>query len=176
MTERDVADLSLPLERDPFLRRLLRELAGTLEDVVGLDEAAGYVSVVGSSMGRSIDRDYRRALQVDRLNRSQVAAVLADLKRRIEGEFHVVEESDDRLVLEATRCPFGAYVEGRPSLCMMTSNVFGRIAADNLGYAAVDIEQAIARGDAGCRVVVKLRPGEAGADAREYHGHDSDSG
>jgi len=41
---------------------------------------------------------------------------------------------------------------------MMTSNVFGSIAADNLGYAKVAIEQAIARGDAGCWVVVYLKP------------------
>lgn len=59
---------------------------------------------------------------------------------------------------------------GRPALCMMTSNVFGSIAADTLGYSKVAIEQAIARGDAGCRVVVYLRPtpeAEA-AQGREY--------
>ena len=39
MTE--VAQSNVPLERDVFLRHLLRELAGTLQDVVGLDEASG---------------------------------------------------------------------------------------------------------------------------------------
>ena len=45
---------SLPdpgLERDLFLRTLVRELAGTLESTVGLDEAAGYISVVGRRVG-----------------------------------------------------------------------------------------------------------------------------
>ena len=41
---------------------------------------------------------------------------------------------------------------------MMTTSVFGVVAAENLGYARVDIEEAIARGDAGCRVVVNLEP------------------
>ena len=40
-------ELSLPLERDLFLRGLIRELAGTLQDVVGVREASGYISVVG---------------------------------------------------------------------------------------------------------------------------------
>ncbi len=67
-------------------------------------------------------------------------------------------------------CPFGEKVAGRPALCMMTSNVFGVIAAENLGYAKVAIEESIARGDPGCRVVVYLRPtDEAQAAAgREY--------
>jgi hypothetical protein len=53
---------------------------------------------------------------------------------------------------------------------MMTSNVFGAIAAENLGYAKVELQQTIARGDGGCRVVVYLRPtpeSEA-AEGREY--------
>jgi hypothetical protein len=33
-------ELDLPLERDVFLRTLIRELAGTLQDVVGLEEAS----------------------------------------------------------------------------------------------------------------------------------------
>ena len=33
----DLVAESIPLERDLFLRRLLRELSGTLQDVIGLD-------------------------------------------------------------------------------------------------------------------------------------------
>ena len=33
--------LPIKLERDVFLRSLIRELAGALQDVVGLDEAGG---------------------------------------------------------------------------------------------------------------------------------------
>ena len=148
------------LDRDVFLRRLLRELAGTLQEIVGLEEASGYISVVGAAMGEHIDAEYRRALAVERLSRAQVAAVLVDLKRRIRGDFFVIEETEDRLVLGNRACPFGDFVQGRPSLCMMTSNVFGSIAAENLGYAGVELERTIAQGHAGCRVVVHLRPTE----------------
>jgi hypothetical protein len=88
----------VPLERDVFLRTLLRELAGTLQDVVGLEEASGFFSVVGQRMGTQINDDYKGALSVSRLNRAQVADVLVDLKRRIQGEFFVVEEADDKIV------------------------------------------------------------------------------
>ena len=55
-------------------------------------------------------------------------------------------------------------------MCMMTSNVFGAIAAENLGYAKVELQQTIARGDAGCRVVVYLKatPEAQAAQGREY--------
>ena len=164
-----VQDAVLPLERDVFLRSLLRELAGTLESVVGIEEASGYISVVGAAVGEQIDAAYRSAIHVDRLSKEQVTAVLVDLKRRINGDFYVLEETEDRIVLGNRACPFGAFVEGRPSLCMMTSNVFGSVAAQNLGYARVAIEKSIAAGDAGCRVVVSLTPApEADPHAREY--------
>jgi predicted ArsR family transcriptional regulator len=169
-----VAAAAIPLERDVFLRSLLRELSGALEDVVGIEEASGFISIVGAAIGEQIDATYRKAIAVDRLSREQVGAVLVDLKRRIQGDFYVIDEDADRLVLGNTACPFGAFVKDRPSLCMMTSNVFGSIAANNTGYAHVAIEKAIARGDPGCRVVVTFRPGATPPDeGREYFGTDA---
>lgn len=152
-----VGDLDIPLDRDAFLRTLIRELSGTLEDVVGLQEASGFVTVVGQAMGDQINRSYRAALAVPLLSREQVADVLVDLKRRIQGEFVIVEQNNERIVFGNTACPFGDKVIGRPSMCMMTSNVFGSIAADNLGYAKVELQETIAQGHTGCRVVVHLR-------------------
>lgn len=162
--------LDVPLERDVFLRTLLRELSGALQDVVGLDEASGFVSIVGQRMGEGIDDDYRAALGVDRLDRRQVSAVLVDLKRRIQGDFYVVEEDDEKIVFGNRACPFGDKVRDRPALCMMTSNVFGAIAARNLGWAKVELVETIAEGAPGCRVVVYVRPtAEAeSAEGREY--------
>ena len=164
-----LAHLDVPLERDVFLRSMLRELAGTLQDVVGLDEASGFISVVGQRIGDEVNASYRAALDVPRLSREQVADVLVDFKERIKGDFSIVEQSDERIVLTNTRCPFAEKVAGRPALCMMTSNVFGHVAADNLGYARVELEETIALGAPGCRVVVHL---QAAADdepaGREY--------
>ncbi len=164
-----LAGLDVPIDRDVFMRGLIRELAGTLEDVVGLHDATGFISVVGQSMGDQINADYKAALKMPRLNREQVSAVLVDLKRRIEGDFYIIEETPHKIVLGNRACPFGDKVVGRPSMCMMTSNVFGAIAAQNLGYAKVELQETIAEGHAGCRVVVYLDPSEAEAvEGREY--------
>ena len=150
--------LDVPLERDVFLRELIRELAGTLQDVVGTKQAAGFVSVVGQRIGDKISDQYRAALEVSQLDREQVAAVLVDLKKRIQGTFYLIEESDEKLVFGNGKCPFEEKVIGRPSMCMMTSNVFGAIAAENLGYAKVELQKTIAEGHNECRVVVYLKP------------------
>lgn len=152
-----LAVLDPPMDRDVFLRTLIRELSGTLEDVIGLQDASGFISVVGQKMGRLIDEEYRAALEVPVLSREQVADVLVDLKRRIQGDFYIIEQSDEKIVLGNRVCPFGDKVLDRPSMCMMTSNVFGVIAAENLGYAKVELQETIARGHRGCRVVVYLR-------------------
>ena len=164
------ASLTVPLDSDIFLRTLIRELSGALEDVVGLVEAAGYISVVGATMGAQLDRDYRNAFRVFSLSRGQVADVLVDLKRRINGDFFIIEEDDEKIVLGNRACPFAEKVIGRKSMCMMTSNVFGYIAAENLGYAKVELQKTIAEGHPGCRVVVYLQPTEEAerATGREY--------
>ncbi len=171
-TEISVQRANVPLERDIFLRTLIRELAGTLQELVGLEEASGFISVVGQRMGTQINEDYKSALAVSKLDRAQVAEVLVDLKRRIQGEFFVVEESEEKIVLGNRRCPFADKVIGRPAMCMMTSNVFGSIAAQNLGYAKVMLEETIAQGAAGCRVTLYLKPTREAQEAqgREYLG------
>jgi predicted ArsR family transcriptional regulator len=170
MPQSDIERADIPLERDVFTRTLIRHLAGTLEDVIGVEEASGFVSVVGQRVGDAINGMYRQALMLERLPRDRIADVLVDLKRRIQGDFYVIEQTDEKIVLGNRACPFGDKVLDRPSMCMMTSNVFGVIAAENTGWAKVVLEETIARGSAGCRVVVYLRPSDVAdrADGREY--------
>ncbi len=161
------AALPVDRDRDQFTRELLRELSGLLEETVGLEEASGFISEVGSRIGIQMNGEYREALAIDSLTLEQVAAALVDLKARISGGFRIDSVDQGSIVLTNDACPFGQYVEGRMSLCMMTSNVFGRIAADNLGYARVEIAESIAGGAAECRVTVHLTGDGPG---REYYG------
>ena len=174
---RSVSTLDVSLERDVFLRTLIRELSSTLEDVVGIENASGYISVVGQNIGDWLNSEYKNALAVSELSRKQVAQVLVDLKARIRGDFYIIEEDDEKIVLGNRACPFAEQVLGRESMCMMTSNVFGAIAAENLGYAKVELQETIARGDPGCRVVVYLKPTPESdsREGREYYGDASSS-
>ncbi|MGA2408782.1 MAG: methanogen output domain 1-containing protein [Candidatus Binataceae bacterium] len=170
MPDHTIEESSIPLDRDIFFRSLIRELAGTLEGIVGLKEASGFVSIVGQRIGEAINQYYQDVTETSVFDRSQVAKILVDLKRRIGGDFFIVEEGEERIVFGNRRCPFGEKVIGRPSMCMMTSNVFGSIAADNLGFAKVQLRETIAQGAPGCVVVVHLQPtAEASAvEGREY--------
>lgn len=159
------ADAPIARDRELFLRELVRELAAVLEQTVGLDEAEGFLAKVGNRIGRVMNDEYRAAAGTERLDIARIGAALVDLKRRIDGGFRVVALEPDRIVLQNTACPFGEHVAGRTSLCMMTSNVFGRIAAENAGYGRVELLETIARGDPGCRVVVHFTEGGPG---REY--------
>ena len=165
-----IANIDISLERDVFLRTLIRELSGALQEIVGLEEASGFITLVGQSMGRQIDQEYKSALKVSNLSREQVAEVFVDLKKRIKGDFYIIEQTDEKIILGNRACPFAEKVLGRPSMCMMTSNVFGSIAADNLGYAKVELQETIASGAPGCRVLVYLKPTEEAkeAEGREY--------
>lgn len=167
-----IIDNGLLVDRDRFFLSILRELAGTLADVVGLDQAEGYVSVVGQRIADDMNGRYRQALAVPQLSSEQIGAVLVDLKRRIGGDFEVVQQDDTRIVLRNARCPFGEHVVGRPALCMMTSNVFGSITAANLDYARVELLATFANGDDHCNVVVYLQPTTDGSAlaGREYYG------
>src|SRR3954453_20063435 len=103
-------NVPIPLERDLFLRTLIRELSGTLQDVVGLEEASGFISVVGQRMGDQINEGYQAALEGPTLSREQGGEVLVGLKRRIQGDFHIIEEDDRKIVLGNRPCPFAEKV------------------------------------------------------------------
>lgn len=107
-----ISEFAIPLERDVFLRNLLRHLAGTLQDVVGLQEASGFISVVGQQIGDEINRTYKNALSVSSLSRGQVGEVLVDLKRRIQGDFFIIEENDEKIVLGNQSAQGREYFQG----------------------------------------------------------------
>jgi predicted ArsR family transcriptional regulator len=161
---------------DDFARYLIGNFAQEAQAVLGPEQVKEIVSLIGLGVGEEIEAIVARdlALASTAWDPAALAEVLVELKRRISGDFRVVSVAPDRIVLANGRCPFGAHVVGRPALCMMTSSVFGGIAARHFGYARVDIAEAIARGDAGCRVVLHLKPTNDRAPewSTEYRGRD----
>lgn len=146
--------------RESFLRALVVQLAQAVERLGGPDVAEEAVALVGRDVGGQMEREYRAAKEiVGRLRPDQLADCLVRLKHAIEGDFYVIEANEHRIVLGNHRCPFGDVVQRAPALCRMTSSVFGGIAAANSeDGAAIVLEERIAVGDPGCRVVVHLGP------------------
>ncbi|MFF4585553.1 PP2C family protein-serine/threonine phosphatase [Streptomyces sp. NPDC001388] len=69
-------DVKIDLDRDVFLRTLVRELATSLESVIGLQEASGYISLVGQAVGTQIDEMYLEALHICHRGQMATAAYL----------------------------------------------------------------------------------------------------
>ncbi len=159
------------LNEAAFLRKFIRHMTGTLEEVVGLHDAGGFIATVSQRIGEQINESYKQATRTSRFDRQQVIKVIADLQKRIKGKFQIQFEDNDKIVLAACICPFGQDAIDRPSICMMTSNIIGVIFAENLGYAKVSIEESIAQGDLGCRVVIYLKDSAEAkaARGREYY-------
>jgi PAS domain S-box-containing protein len=161
----------IALDRDGFMRRLIASLGHLNEGLLGSEVAGGYVMQVGLSMGAAIEAEYKRFWGIDRtFTVDEYAHVIVDLKQKIHGNFSVVSKDPDKVVVRTTSCPFDAFVRQSPSLCFMTSSVFGGIAARNFGYAKVVLHRRIALGDDGCYVSVHLRPTPEAREAvgREY--------
>jgi len=151
---------TVALSETTFLRKFVRHITGTLEDVVGLEEATGYIATVAQRMGEQINETYRLSLGLDRMNRQQLCKVITDLEKRINGCAEILFENDEKIILEGCVCPFGNDVTDRPSMCMLTTNMLAVIIAENLGYAKVSVEESLAQGDTGCKVVIYLQPGD----------------
>lgn len=152
-----------------FLETIIGEVAGTLQTLVGNTDASSYISLVGLALGEAIYQESIESAIPDYLTPSGLADLLVAIEQRIGGGFSVSSVTRDAIVLHNAKCPYGSGIAGRPSLCMMTTNMLGTIAAQYLDYAAVDTTKTIASGDRYCRVVIRLRPGsETGSMTREY--------
>lgn len=148
---------ALALEPCGFFNTVSATLAGTLENTIGLEDASAFVGVVGDQMGEDISQKYACAAGGDLSQDAEaLARILVDLKARLGGTFEIESCDDSEIVLTNGRCPFGAQVFGRSSLCMMTTMVFGRVVADRNGYASVKIEESLAMAHDRCRVRVRL--------------------
>jgi len=154
--------------RESFLRAPVVQLAQELEGSQGPAAAEAVVAQVGTDVGARIEEEYRLARQVVGDMASEVVADCY-VRLKLDGDFYVLEANEDRIVLGNRQCPFGEVVQHAPTLCRMTSSVFGGIAARNFGDASVILEQRIAVGDPECRVVVNLRP-VAGEHGHRYGG------
>lgn len=86
--------------KQSFLRALVVQLAQILEEVHGPTAAEAGVAQVGTDVGGRMEDAYRRAGDIEgRLTPEQMADLYVRLKAAIDGDFYVIELSDERIVL-----------------------------------------------------------------------------
>lgn len=146
--------------RESFLRALVVQLAQSVEREAGPATAEQLVTEVGSGVGFRMEEAYRLLHERgdEPLSVEEMAHLFVHLKHGIDGDFFVIEATEERIVLGNRRCPFGDEVQHAPALCRMTSSVFGGIGARNRDGVSVHLEERIAIGDPECRVTVWLSP------------------
>ena len=171
MVNNRIPSIDIPLDKENFFNELICELSGILDQIAGEQDSSELIAMVGQGIGHKVNTLYKQGLNLEKFSSDQVWQILIDLKKRLGGNFGLVSADDRKLVFRNDRCPFGKRVEGRHSLCMMTSNVFGVLASQNLGYAKVALHDTIARGSNNCDVVVYLKdtPESRDDDGREYY-------
>jgi len=148
----------ITLDRDTFMRQLISSLGHLNEGILGSDVAGAYIMNVGLSMSAAIEAEYKQFWGIDRpFTLDEYAHVIVDLKQKIHGNFSLVSKDPAKVVVQTTSCPFDDFVRQSPSLCFMTSSVFGGIAARNFGYGKVAMHKRIALGDPGCYVSIHLK-------------------
>lgn len=155
------------LSQDIFLKLVLQHLVSTLQNIVGLAEAEGLMTQVSQHLGEIVQTHYLQHADTQKLSKQQVLDALIDFEHRVGGDFYLLTEREHTWVLGNRCCPFGDMIHQLPTLCMVTSNIFGVMTAENLGYANVRIDESFAQGHQGCRVTIRLDPEEDGQ-GRDY--------
>lgn len=166
----DFSEVPVALDLERFLGLIVKALSTTLEDTVGAREASGFISLVGLAVSDEIQTEYVRANGSRRLDRRAISGALIDLKRRIGGDFYVIEDNNERIVLGNRRCPFGDLAKACPTLCTVTSHVFGHMVAESQGYGRVTLADTIARGADRCRIVIDLDADAPDDGGQSYYG------
>ncbi|MDF9794356.1 putative ArsR family transcriptional regulator [Methylorubrum extorquens] len=164
----DFCGSQIRLDREIFMDLVVTTMGSLFEDTVGSSEAGSFISLVGLVVGEKIQEEYLQVSGASQLDRKGMVDALLDMKQRIGSDFYVMDESEQRIVLGNKRCPFGELAKKCPSLCMLTANVCGHLAAESQGYARVDLPETIAAGASECRVVINLDPNTTGG-GRRYH-------
>ena len=147
---------SITLDNVSFLHKFVGNITCTLEEVVGINEASGFMNTVAQRMGEQLNDMYRHSLNSHKLNREQVCHVIADLQNRINSNAQITHKDEEKIIIGGCICPAGADNQDRPSLCSIITNMLGVISAENLGYSKVVVKRPDTNGNLHCQIVIHL--------------------
>ncbi len=150
----DIKNSLSQLTANKFLGKLITQYAHIHQRAIG-SEAQEYIKQLGIRTGEWLEAYYNEPTWTP----DDYAHSIVDIKNAIGGEFFISEVTADYVVVKSNKCPFGSQVKDAPHLCMMTSSVFGGIAARHFQYGEVNLRQRIALGDPNCEVMIAFKPG-----------------
>lgn len=141
--------------RESFMLELIAHLSKLTDFLFGNHLGREYIVAIGLQMGEAIDERFKRFHRISgRLSLDQYASLVVNLKQSIGGDFYLVEKASNKVVVASNTCPFGGIITKAPNLCMITSGVFGGIAALNFGFGKVVLRKRIGLGEPRCEVCI----------------------
>ncbi|MCX7338572.1 MAG: methanogen output domain 1-containing protein [Alphaproteobacteria bacterium] len=148
-----------------FLSTILEELVGAIESLVGFEEAAGLMHIVGHNIAEKV---HPHSEEGHLLTADQALSIFNDCMKAKGGEAYLLSPDPDKRVIKIKECLFGKeHVKNHPSLCKLTTSILGRFIAQNHGYSRIEIKETIAQGCAECHINIDLKPS---SDTESSHG------
>lgn len=171
--------VSVPVTRAPEVNLdLMPEQVRAAPGINAAQPAAGFLATVAVTMAGQVDAGSTMAEAAvvagataasaarqqfltahggrEPANAREVAEAFLAHHNAAGSDFFIVEAGERRAVLANRSCPFGAGVADRTVMCRTTSALLGSLAARAGGRATVALDEAIAVGDARCRLVLDL--------------------
>ncbi len=147
------------LSKESFMNKLAIQMAVSAGDKKAVKAAS-------SKVADHIADLYIKYYGVDKLNTNQLMEAIEDCYNKIGGKATISEAARNKLAVECERCPFGDNVKLCKDLCYVSSNILGKLVSRNLGYAKVNIKNAIAQGADRCSIEIFLKEGKE--EGKEY--------
>ncbi len=126
--------------------RFLNEMLTGICENINPSQLKDAIDKSAVKIGKEISDTYRRFHNTVKLTKSQLIDSIIDSMNKLGAQFSLVREDETEIVFRNTKCVFGDKVKDCPMLCATTSNVIGKMVAENLGYCKLQFKRTIANG------------------------------
>jgi signal transduction histidine kinase len=150
-----------PLTRESLMLQLITHLSKLTYSLFDDHFSREYIMAASLRMAQAIDKKCKEAYgNDDHLSLEQFINLQLSTSDKL---FHLTEKAENKVVVCSNTCPFEKIINEVPNLCMVTSAIFGGIAALNFGFSKVSLRKQIVLGDSCCEVCIYVKNDEESA-------------
>ncbi len=91
----------------------------------------------------------------EKVDSERVAEVVQLIFNQLGADFRIVKTSQQKIVIEGRRCPWGDQAKENPVLCMLTRAIATRVAVRCRSCAMVVLDKTIGNGDESCIIKIE---------------------
>jgi len=126
--------------------KFLKEMITGICENISTDQLKKAIEKIAIKIGQEISDIYRNFHNTAKLTKTQLIDSIIDAMNKLGAHFSLISEDKDKIVFRNSKCLFGNKIKRCQLLCLTTSNIIGKIVAENLGYSRVELKRTIANG------------------------------